>query len=869
MIKLQRMKNKTRNKLFTILIIIINVVFVFALFLVEYQYISSSREQTVKRNEGSFLNTNASLVSMTNNYLIGERNLCRSWSKYLNSDVKSMDEAIEYVKESIIDNNVMCHIVYKTKTNLTGYSTTAKASDPTNYTVDYSSLKNSVFNSDAEGVKISSSYINPINGAPSIAFYNDIKLKDPDNPAEQVDAYLLRVVLRDNLKKRWTFPRGSFENMEVAICDKDGNYIIKGTAFKNSNFFEFYKSYNKSSGETINNLITEVDTHVGLMKMKYNEKGEECYIAYSQLETPEERTSNNNALNVDWIILTYTPVGDITTVSIDWSLIAILGIGLVALFGIDLAFLLTLNKNLSDTAKVADSANKAKTDFLSAMSHDIRTPMNAIVGLTNIAKRQIDHQDVVADCLRKIELSSNHLLTLINDILDISKVESGRLSINPITFSISEIMENLVNISNPMVKAKNLEFNFRVHDFEHEYLYSDKLRLNQIFINILSNAIKYTPEKGRIDADIFEKDCDKEGYLKLICRIADNGIGMSEEFMKKMYEPFSRATDSRVNTIQGTGLGLAITKRMVEMLGGTIECQSKLGEGTTFTISIDVQIADRPEEEMVLPPLNILLADDDEILLTTAKSTLEGLGAKVDTVNTGQGALDMVVENHKHKDNRYKVVILDWKMPDIDGLEVARLIKEKIDHDMPIIMVSSYDWSEMEETAREIGIDGFIYKPLFKSKVYEQIVEALGLEAEQHETVEEATDLVGLHVLVTEDNEINWEIISTLLKMNGVTSVHAENGKVAVEMIENHEEDFDLVFMDIQMPVLNGLDATRQIRNLDSDYAKNIPIVAMTADAFSENIAECLAAGMNGHIAKPIDMNLVIKELHKVKEKKK
>ena len=237
MIKLQRMKNKTRNKLFTILIIIINVVFVFALFLVEYQYISSSREQTVKRNEGSFLNTNASLVSMTNNYLIGERNLCRSWSKYLNSDVKSMDEAIEYVKESIIDNNVMCHIVYKTKTNLTGYSTTAKASDPTNYTVDYSSLKNSVFNSDAEGVKISSSYINPINGAPSIAFYNDIKLKDPDNPAEQVDAYLLRVVLRDNLKKRWTFPRGSFENMEVAICDKDGNYIIKGTAFKNSNFF--------------------------------------------------------------------------------------------------------------------------------------------------------------------------------------------------------------------------------------------------------------------------------------------------------------------------------------------------------------------------------------------------------------------------------------------------------------------------------------------------------------------------------------------------------------------------------------------------------------------------------------------------------
>ena len=342
---------------------------------------------------------------------------------------------------------------------------------------------------------------------------------------------------------------------------------------------------------------------------------------------------------------------------------------------------------------------------------------------------------------------------------------------------------------------------------------------------------------------------------------------MSEDFMKRMYEAFARETDSRVNAIQGTGLGLAITKRMVEMLGGTIECESALGKGTTFTVSIDVEIADKPVEEMVLPPMKILFADDDEILLTTAKNTLEGLGARIETATSGQEALNMVVDNHR-TDDRYKVVILDWKMPDIDGLEVARLIKQKIDHDIPIIMVSSYDWSDIEESAKEIGIDGFIYKPLFKSKVYEQIATALNLEREKKETVEEATDLVGLNVLVVEDNDINWEIISALLKMKGVVSSHAENGAVAVNLIKEHEQDFDLIFMDIQMPVLNGLEATKQIRQLDSDYARNIPIIAMTADAFSENIAECLKVGMNGHIAKPIDMNLVIKELIKVKESK-
>ena len=720
--------NVLKNRKFiNIFIIAINVLFVGAIAFGEYQYIYSSRNKTIKNNKDNFISTNSSLSSMTSNYLVGESHLCRSWANYLNNEPKNLDDAIEFITQSITDHDIMGHIVYAE--SLKGLSTKGHNSDPNDKNVDYSKyFLSSVTYTENSGVKASPQYSNPIDPSKkAIAFYTEIKLKNDVNPSQLDNAYLLRVVPTNNLEDKWTFP-SSFEHMDVAIIDNSnvdnpGAYIFSHSAFKGSTFFEYYNSYNSTTESTLKALQVELATNQGALTMK-DPLGKELYVAYSQIPDPEKHTK--------WTIITSIPMQDLTNVSTEWLTISIIGIGLGTLFIIDLIILLFLNKSLQDTAKEAESANKAKTDFLSTMSHDIRTPMNAIVGLTHIASKEENNPVSTQESLKKIAGASNHLLTLINDILDISKVESGKLSINPISFSIKDTFENLIHISEPMAKAKKIDFTFNSEDIKHEWLHADNLRLSQIFTNLLSNAIKYTPENGKVNVTCKELDSDKEGYIKLVYIVKDNGIGMSKDYIEKMYEPFTRATDSRINTIQGTGLGLAITKQMVDLMNGTIECESELGKGTTFTVTIDLAI-----------------------------------------------------------DKEAKVV------DEIDKMNFP-----------------------------------------------------------------------GTRILVVEDNDINWEIISTILAMHEVICERAVNGKEAYEIIRDKKYDnpYDLIFMDIQMPVMNGLDATREIRKLDSEYAKIVPIIAMTADAFSENVAECLAAGMNGHLAKPIDLKLVLAEIRKVKE---
>jgi CheY-like chemotaxis protein/two-component sensor histidine kinase len=492
--------------------------------------------------------------------------------------------------------------------------------------------------------------------------------------------------------------------------------------------------------------------------------------------------------------------------------------------------------------------------------------MNAIVGLTALAEKNTGDVESTKESLRKISLASNHLLTLINDILDISKVESGNLKLSPLTFSIVETVENLVNISQPMIKEKNIEFSFHINQIEKEYLYADQLRLNQIYINILSNAIKYTEPGGRVSVDLREEPSAQSGCVKLTYVVSDTGIGMSPEFMASMYKPFSRQVDSRVNSIQGTGLGLAITKQMVDLIGGTIDCQSEQGKGTTFTVTLDIPVADRQRDDMKLDPIDVLIVDDDEIMLQTAVDTLTSLGASVEQASSGLEALGMI--EHRHLAGRdYNVIIIDWKMPEIDGLETITRIRSEIDARVPILLISAYDWSDIEDKAKAAGANGFVSKPLFRSTLYDKINDLIGKESSSIEPEEDYSDLQGMRILVAEDNDINWEIISAMLSMFGIVTERAENGRVCVDMISAAEEgSYELIFMDIQMPEMNGLDATRAIRGSDIPWVSAIPIVAMTADAFSENIMECMNAGMNGHIAKPVDIKLVIKEIRRIKE---
>ena len=836
-------------------IIIVNVVIMIAILTFVVLYSGFESRETYQRQIEHFENTTITMEYVTENYLEGEQRICDVWARYINSKTMSMEEAADFIRISHVLPNASAHLIYSD--TLTGLSTRARQGTADDYTVSYERLDLLIdidwISDIGESINISRAYTNPINGEQSIAFCNRVLLRDSATNAMR-EAILLRVLPVSELEQKWVFPQEEFEGAELSMIDAEGDYIIKGQSFKNSNFFEFYKSYNTADLTAQQELFAEITSSTGSVSM-LDSHGKESVLAY----TPLEATAG-------WTMLSFLPAEDLGVDMENWLLIGVISFGLLILFIFDLFYMLYFNKRLQIAAREAESANKAKTDFLSTMSHDIRTPMNAIIGLTTIAEKNLGDVESTRESLRKISLSSNHLLALINDILDISKVESGKLNLNPLTFSIVETVENLVNLSQPMIKEKNIEFGFRINRMEKEYLYADQLRLNQIYINILSNAIKYTEPGGHVTVDMREDESAKPGCVKLTYVVADTGIGMSPEFMATMYQPFSRQTDSRVNSIQGTGLGLAITKQMVDLMGGAIECQSEQGQGTVFTVVLDIPVADRQREDIQLDPMDVLIVDDDEILLQTAVDTLDSLGVTAEQARSGLEALGMITRRHQ-TGRDYSVVILDWKMPDMDGVETIRRIRSEVDADIPILLISAYDWSDIEDLAKEAGANGFISKPLFRSTLYDKIHELLGTEAKSVAPEDDYSDLQGMNILIAEDNDINWEIISAMLGMFGITTERAENGRICVDKMALAEEgNYALIFMDVQMPEMNGLEATRNIRRLKNPWASSIPIIAMTADAFSENVTECLNAGMNGHIAKPVDIKLVIKEIRRIKE---
>jgi len=843
-------------------VIIVNVFIMIAMLTFVVIYSTLENKNTTQRQIEHFENTTVTMERVTENYLEGEQRVCDVWAHYINDrdTPMSMAEAISFIRTSHVLPNAAAHIVYKD--TLSGLSTKARQGTTDDYNVSYTNMdfmKNLSWISEVgDSINITRAYTNPVNGVQSLAFCNSITLYDSGTDSSK-DAVLLRVLPLSELEQKWVFPQEEYENAELSIIDSDGNYIIKGYSFKNSNFFEFYRSYNVNNSTAFQELFEKITSSTGSpgsINMK-NSRDEDCILAYTALSATD-----------GWTLLSLVPMTDLNVNTENWLLVGFVSVGLLLLFVFDLMVMLRFNKKLQEAAEEAASANKAKTDFLSTMSHDIRTPMNAIIGLTTIAEHNINDKDMVRENLRKITMASNHLLTLINDILDISKVESRKLSLSPQSFSIVETVENLVNISQPMIKEKNIDFSFHVSKVEKEYLYADKLRLNQIYINILSNAIKYTQPYGHVSVDMREEESSKPGCVRLTYIVADTGIGMSPEFMVNMYQPFSRQTDSRVDSVEGTGLGLAITKQMVDLMEGNIDCQSEQGKGTTFTVVLDIPVAHRQREEMLLEPMDVLIADDDEILLETAVDTLKSLGVSVDSAKSGIEALEMIDKRHK-EGHDYKVAIIDWKMPGMDGLETIRRVRAKGDLNIPILLISAYDWTDIEDRAEEIGVNGFITKPLFRSKLYDKINEILGNVSKSVEPENDYSDLEGINILIAEDNDVNWEIISALLAMMGITTERAKNGRICVEKMKTAAEgNYALIFMDIQMPEMNGLDATRAIRKLDNPWAASIPIIAMTADAFSENIVECLNAGMNGHIAKPVDLKLVIKEIRRIKEER-
>lgn len=733
--KLRKKKYPSRKTLVKVTLAVINISLILFAIIFSLWY-SNNLSETQKESEiDSFCGTIDSMKQISVNYLQMEQGYAKDWSKYISGHDMTVEEALAYINQANNQTDRYAHIV--DMTTFEAHSTYSRGdSDQVDCYQSFSQKKNDtdiilmenmwqMFNGSSELAVLSKyrtddTQLNVISVGTSVSLLSET--------GEKKDYLLLRVIPIESIRKIWVFPI-EYMSAEVGIITRSGAYVVPSRSMKSRTFADFIRGYNfEDDYNKVDELVALLqESDSGLLEYK-DSKGEECYWYYSSLD-------EESGLD----ILGYIPVQKLNVHKMNWNIVVATCGVLLLLTTIDGAYILHMNTKLRETAELAKEASKAKTTFLSTMSHDIRTPMNGIVGMINIAKSHVNEPAYIEDCLGKMTLASDQLLMLINDILDISKVESGNMVLNPAVFSVEQVIDKLTDIIWTQTQEKKITLKVK-KDIPENYLIADELRVNQIFLNVLNNAVKYTPQGGKIKVTLKEKVLPDQ-RVRLVYRVSDTGIGMSEEFQENMYHMFAREQDSRINKIQGTGLGLAIVKQMVELMGGTITCDSTLGVGTTFTVTIDLERGDEAE--------------------------------------------------YRH---RY-----------------------------------SMEEEDMEEDAFE-----------------------------------------DIHVLVAEDNELNWEIINEILNEFGVQSDRAENGQVCIDMLNDSEDGaYDLVLMDIQMPVMDGREATRNIRKSTREYVKNITIVAMTADAFAEDIQNCIEAGMDGHIAKPIDIKKVVEVLRQVQRKKK
>lgn len=655
------------------------------------------------------------------------------------------------------------------------------------------------------------------------------------------------------------------------IIRTDGTFVIDSLNRNDPDYFSCIRNRCESDG-------IDADSAKTYLAMLSDALGERKSFSYSlEINGSHQQIYGTSMPYSEWYLLMVMPYGSLDrtleTLGGDRTAVIFMTCGgvillLTLVFGMYYKMTHKQVAELEQARAEAVKAGRAKSEFLSNMSHDIRTPMNAVVGMTTVALSNIDDKDYVQNCLKKIDISSKHLLGLINDVLDMSKIESGKMTLSSSQVSLKEIVEEIVSIIQPQVKAKNQNFEVHIDKIETEEIVCDNVRLNQVLINLMSNAVKFTPEGGTIRLAISESESPKgEQYVRIYISVKDNGIGMTPEFLAQIYEAYSRADSARVHKTEGAGLGMAITKYIVDAMGGTIDVQSEPNKGTEFLLTLDFEKVPAAEVDMQLPDVSILVVDDDELLCRTVSESLKTLGTHAEWTLSGEDAFRLICRHHEEGED-YQVILLDWKLPELDGVRTAKMIRDRLGQEVPILLISAYDWSEFEAEARAAGINGFISKPLFKSTLYYGLKAYLEPEQSTVATQKPEGALAGRRILIAEDNELNWEVARELLSDFSVELEWAENGEICVDKFKNAPAGYyDAILMDIRMPVMNGYEATRTIRSLDHSDAKTIPIIAMTADAFAEDIKSSLDAGMNAHIAKPIDIQEVTHVLEKFLKK--
>lgn len=717
-------------------------------------------------------------------------------------------------------------------------------------------------------------------GAPAWEHINIICLERKEGKASKV--LLIRQVITEVKEKELRIQR------EMSLANrKERQYRI---AITSNSFCAF--EFNLTQDLTENDILCEMDgKQISLLKMVGLEapcKASECFAKWRDYVLKESVNEYDTVVNVEYLKKRFEQ-GD-AEVSLDyWS-----GTSGRAQVCARQTFIMTRDNDtddimvmvvtkditeqvqkqreqtqaLQDALMQAQHANQAKTTFLSNMSHDIRTPMNAIIGFATIAYSHIDNKEQVRDCLQKVLSSSNHLLSLINDILDMSRIESGKVQIKEQECNISELMHNLVNIIQPQVKAKQLELFIDTFEVNNEDVIADPLKLNQVFINLMSNAVKYTPAGGTITFRIIQKTTFRHGYGDYSFIIKDNGIGMSPKFVQHVFEPFEREVTATQSGIQGTGLGMAITKNIVEMMNGRISVESELGKGSTFTVELSLKLQDSEKNNIQIRELEgfrSLVVDDDLNTCDSVSKMLRQIGMRAEWTTSGREAAYRAKLATEEGDP-YHTYIIDWQMPEMSGVETARRIRQSVKSDVPIIILTAYDWTDIEEEAKEAGVTAFCAKPLFMSDLKAALLSANNLADKKEEEAAPWTlaDFSGRRILLVDDVELNREIAEVILTEAGFVVEMAPDGTDAVAMVSKSEEGYyDAVLMDVQMPIMDGYEATREIRKLPREDVKNLPIIAMTANALEEDKAAALKNGMNAHLSKPLDMGTFIALLQK------
>lgn len=658
------------------------------------------------------------------------------------------------------------------------------------------------------------------------------------------------------------------------VIRKDGSYVVGNEKDAHENYFDRLASVFEGQDQEAASYIDQLAEAMG---------ANEDYSAILQNGGSRRHLYCTSLPYCDWYLVTVLPFDKLDSaiagMSSHWLIIvyaassAIIAMLLyiffqyLKLFREQVSELKRMNAEM-DTArkdaerarKEAEQANTAKQDFLSSMSHDIRTPMNAIIGMTSLAIDHADNPGQVQDYLRKIDLSSKHLLGLINDVLDISKIESGKMALNLETVSLREVMDCVVNMMQPQVKAKNQRFDASAYEIISEDVVCDSVRLNQVLINLLGNAVKFTPENGSVEVAVYQEALpEAPSRVRTHFLVKDTGIGMSQAYQKVIFESFSREDNTRVQKTEGSGLGMTITKCIVDAMGGSISVHSEQGKGSEFHVVLDLEKAPGRELEAPLPDWNVLVVDGDERLCASAASALESIGIRSGWCRSAERALEWIAEG------RYQLVLLGWKPLDMNGIETARAIRQNCGEGGPAVLLLACDWSGIEDEAREAGISGFISKPLFPSTLSGALSAFAGRGGEEAASAEKAVEqrLRGKRILLAEDNELNWEVAREMLSVLEMELDWVENGQACVARFEKSPAGYyDAILMDVRMPVMDGYEATAAIRGLERGDA-DIPIIAMTADAFSEDIQKCLERGMNDHLAKPIDVQAVASKLKK------